>query len=326
MSRFLRVGVCLAVALLPLLLGSGAEAEKRSDDPARQIQLDVVIARVERAKAPALLLEGRRTVHLKVHATPQRATKPFAAVVADASGHLASLKLLESKGMAKILAQPRLVTMSGRQASLVDGDEQMVPVPEGGGSVGVQFEVIGTTLNVLPTVMSDGRIRLEVGADITPLSLGKNAAKVNTTVTVEAGHTVVLGGLVEADRETELVILVTPRLDGHSITTRPCLREATTPVPTLTLTIANVRREEALIFTYDDNGNLVFECRLSAGKAVDVKSAPGKRWSAFYDAANCVSCTAPATPSAPSPSPSQVVNYKVGDAHATWLLREPTPR
>ena len=326
MSRFLRIGVCLAVALLPLLLGAGAEAEKKLHDPAQQIQLDVVIARVDRAKAPALLLERRRPVPLKVQGTPQRARKPFASVVEDASGHLASLKALEAKGMAKLLAQPRLVTKSGQPASFVDGDEQAVPVPEGGGSVGVQFEVIGTSLNFLPTVTSDGGIRLEVGVDITPLSKGKDAIRMNSTVEMEAGHTVILGGLVEADRETELVILVTPKLVGHSITTRPCFREATTPVPALTLTIANVRSEQALIFTYDDNGNLVFECRLSAGRAIDVKSAPGKRWSAFYDPANGVSSPVPVTTSAPSPSPSPVVNYKVGDADATWLLREPALR
>ena len=37
MSRFLRIGVCLAVALLPLLLGAGAEAEKKLHDPAQSL-------------------------------------------------------------------------------------------------------------------------------------------------------------------------------------------------------------------------------------------------------------------------------------------------
>ena len=70
-----------------------------------------------------------------------------------------------------------------------------------------------------------------------------------------------------------------------------------------------------MIFTYDDKGNLVFECKVPAGKAVDVKSAPGQRWAAFFDSESASSAAA-------VPLKSEVVNHTAGDADATWLLRE----
>ena len=59
--------------------------------------------------------------------------------------------------MTKILAEPRLVTISGKPASFLSGGEQAVPVPAGLGQVGVQFEEFGTRLNFLPIVLGDGR-------------------------------------------------------------------------------------------------------------------------------------------------------------------------
>jgi pilus assembly protein CpaC len=152
----------------------------------------------------------------------------------------------------KLLAEPRLVTVSGKPASFLSGGEQAVPVPAGLGQIGVQFEEFGTRLNFLPIVMGDGRIHLEVEPEVSALNAangtsiqgtvvpGRTTQRVHTTVDIEAGQTLVIGGLIQHDvtgstnkvpvlgdlpyigaafrtvsfteREQELIVLVTPHL------------------------------------------------------------------------------------------------------------------
>jgi hypothetical protein len=57
---------------------------------------------------------------------------------------------------------------------------------------------------------------------------------------------------------------------------------ALTPAKEVKLTVANVTKEEALLFSEGDNGKFVFSQKVPAGEAVDVKTAPGKRWSAVW--------------------------------------------
>jgi pilus assembly protein CpaC len=162
------------------------------------------------------------------------------------------LQALKEEDVAKIMAKPSLVTMSGRPASFLDGGEQAVPVPAGLGQVGVQFEEFGTRLNFLPIVLGNGKIHLEVEPEVSNLDAafgtsingtvvpGRVTQRIHTTVELEDGQTYVLGGLIQHDVvgtatkvpvlgelpyigaafrsesfndiESELVILVTPHL------------------------------------------------------------------------------------------------------------------
>jgi pilus assembly protein CpaC len=124
-------------------------------------------------------------------------------------GFLGYLEALRQEGVAKFLAQPRLVTKSGRPASFLVGGEQAVPVPAGLGQIGVQFEEFGTRLNFLPIVLGNGKIHLEVEPEISALNAangvqisgtvvpGRDTQRINTTVELETGQTFVIGGLIQ---------------------------------------------------------------------------------------------------------------------------------
>jgi hypothetical protein len=72
------------------------------------------------------------------------------------------------------------------------------------------------------------------------------------------------------------------------------------------LTVANVRKGPALLFTVDPEGKLTFVERLGAGDATDLKTTRGTRWAAvFY-----------------GDSPDSL-SYQVTSDEATWLLRPP---
>jgi pilus assembly protein CpaC len=162
------------------------------------------------------------------------------------------LQALRNESIAKILAQPKLVTLSGRPASLLSGGQQAIPEAAGLGSVSVRFEPFGTQLTVLPIVLGNGRIHLEVTPEVSNIDPsvgtsimgtvvpGRNTQRVQTTVEMEDGQTLALGGLIQntvtatdqkvpilgdlpflgtafssksfSETESELVVLVTPHL------------------------------------------------------------------------------------------------------------------
>jgi pilus assembly protein CpaC len=119
------------------------------------------------------------------------------------------LEALKQNNLAKLLAEPRLVTLSGRPASFLVGGEQAIPVPAGLGQIGVQFEEFGTRLNFIPIVLGNGRIHLEVEPEVSNLNAaagvsingttvpGRSTNRVNTTVELESGQTFVIGGLIQ---------------------------------------------------------------------------------------------------------------------------------
>jgi len=179
-----------------------------------QVQLSVVIAEVERTAARTLNLD---------RAGEKKAPR-WVIEVADGDRQKAlqaSLDELREKGRAKVLAQPCLMTLSGRPASFLSGGQQAVPVPAGLGEAGVQFEDFGTRVNCLPVVLPDGTIRLEVEPEISELCEvtngtvqgtivpGRSSQRVHTTADIARGHALVICG-PKAGGDSRLVLLVTP--------------------------------------------------------------------------------------------------------------------
>ncbi len=162
------------------------------------------------------------------------------------------LQALRNENLAKILAQPKLVTLSGRSATLLSGGEQAIPEAAGLGTISVRFEPFGTRLSFLPIVLGNGKILLEVEPEVSNIDQsvgttiagtavpGRSTQSVHTTVEIEDGQTLAIGGLIQnsvigttikvpilgdlpflgaafssksfSEVESELVVLVTPHL------------------------------------------------------------------------------------------------------------------
>jgi pilus assembly protein CpaC len=185
-----------------------------------------------------------------------------------------ALRALRTEGLAKFLTEPKLVTQSGRAANILAGGRQAILSNQSGiTGPGVQLEPVGTEVDVLPIVMGNGKIYLEVyprvravnaGRGITvggALSPGFDEQSARATVMLESGQTFAIGGLIEStinsstnkvpllgdipligaafsnithqETETELVILVTPRLvepmDCNQVPRRVPGRETRSP-------------------------------------------------------------------------------------------------
>ncbi len=94
----------------------------------------------------------------------------FAGYLSDSFFFNLALDAAKEKGLARILAEPTLTTLTGQPASFLSGGEFPVPVPSGLDNVTIEFKDFGIGLNVLPVVLSDGRINVRLDVAVSELS------------------------------------------------------------------------------------------------------------------------------------------------------------
>lgn len=75
----------------------------------------------------------------------------------------------KEKGLAKILAEPTLTTLTGQEAQFLSGGRFPIPVSDGDDGVTVEFEEFGVAVKFLPVVLSDNRINLKVNVSVSEL-------------------------------------------------------------------------------------------------------------------------------------------------------------
>jgi pilus assembly protein CpaC len=92
------------------------------------------------------------------------------------------IQALEEQNLLEILAEPNLLTESGKEASFLAGGQFPYPVPQnsGGGTttITIQFKEFGVRLNFTPTVMANGTIHLKVAPEVSSLDF-TNALQLN---------------------------------------------------------------------------------------------------------------------------------------------------
>lgn len=164
----------------------------------------------------------------------------------------------KQKGLAKILAEPTLTTLTGQEAKFLSGGEFPIPVPNGLNGITIEFKEFGVGLKFLPVVLNSGHINLRINVSVSELSDCSSVSLQSTsttrtffvpclekrdasgTIELGDGQTMGLAGLINDNLrevvtkfpglgsmpvlgalfrsqqfrkgETELVILVTPRL------------------------------------------------------------------------------------------------------------------
>ena len=77
------------------------------------------------------------------------------------------------QGLAKILAQPTLTTLSGQAATFLSGGEFPILVPQasgGNGAITIQFKQYGIGLKFVPIVLDSGRINMNMNISVSELS------------------------------------------------------------------------------------------------------------------------------------------------------------
>ncbi len=137
------------------------------------------------------------------------------AVMEGNTSFFAFLEALRQYNMVKVLAEPTLVTVSGRPASFSSGGEFPILVPQSLGTVSVEYREFGTRIDFVPIVLGNGRVRLEVRPQVSEIDPSRSVTINNTTVPglrtrwadtaveMNAGQTLALAGLIQTQVEAE---------------------------------------------------------------------------------------------------------------------------
>lgn len=140
--------------------------------------------------------------------------QPSTRVLKDSTKVDEILRGLAVDGQAKIIAQPRLITLSGRPGKIVTGGQVPYTIARPNGNE-IGYKNLGVTADFAPVVQPNGRIRLDISVRNGESTLAAHAL-------VDADHTLVVRGGKKArtDDNCELVVVVTPRLAPPSATHR----------------------------------------------------------------------------------------------------------
>jgi pilus assembly protein CpaC len=159
---------------------------------------------------------------------------------------------LQEDGLVKVLAEPTLIALSGQTANFLAGGEFPIPVPQGLGTVAIDYKKFGVGLNFTPTVLSEGVISINVSPEVSELDFstavqfsgfvvpGITTRRASTTIELADGQSFAIAGLLRDSiksqvskfpllgdipilgalfrsqsflkNKTELIIIVTPHL------------------------------------------------------------------------------------------------------------------
>ena len=170
------------------------------------------------------------------------------------------LEASEAKGDIKILAEPKLLSVNGEEGSFTVGNQVPVPSAIGNyGNVSYEYKDTGVILKFTPTIMEEtGRIRLVLKPEVSEVDssisvatttgaevYGFKTRKVETTVELMDGETLVIAGLLntksergrnqvpilgnipflgalfsttdDSKNDNEIVIFITPKIVDNSV-------------------------------------------------------------------------------------------------------------
>jgi pilus assembly protein CpaC len=153
---------------------------------------------------------------------------------------------LENKGLVRTLADPNLTTLSGVSASFLAGGQVPIRTFDSSDHVTLNYKDFGVKLVFTPTVLDGGRIQIHLTPEVSSVALSANSDPLFTTRNLDAtvelrdgqsfsvagllqnetklsqnqlpwlGDVPIIGSLFKSSsfqkHETELVVIVTPRL------------------------------------------------------------------------------------------------------------------
>lgn len=198
-------------------------------------------------------------------------TAPGFSYVLERAGQVrAALNALAGDSRLKVLSSPSLMVLNNQTASILVGDEVPVPTrqvisnisPEAPTINEIEYRNTGILLTVTPRVNSGGMVTMDINQEVS--SVTRNTVsqidaptiqqrQLNSTVSIQSGQTVVLGGLIREQQSlsdsgvpvlkslpgvgklfsttndnvlrTELVALITPRVINNRQDTESITRE-----------------------------------------------------------------------------------------------------
>ena len=166
------------------------------------------------------------------------------------------VRALEVQGRLEVLSRPQILVNNNEPAEIQVGEEiQLVTDVERLDNGNIRSDVtprrLGVVLEVQPSISSDGFVRLDIAPEISALTARTTQVsedfsapvisqrRADTTVTVQDGQTIVIGGLIQTNSETR--ISKVPFIGDIPVLGMPFRSERTTNTKTELLIILTPR-------------------------------------------------------------------------------------
>jgi pilus assembly protein CpaC len=120
------------------------------------------------------------------------------------------IQALEEQGVARRLAEPNLITMSGEKASFLAGGELPIPVSQINNVTTIEYKKFGVGLTFTPTVLQGGMINLRVEPEVSQVDEASGSFKTgsitipriivsraSTVVELKTGQSFAIAGLLQ---------------------------------------------------------------------------------------------------------------------------------
>lgn len=178
----------------------------------------------------------------------------------------ATINALEAKSLVRTLAEPNLTTLSGIKASFLAGGQVPIRVLDSSGNTTLSYRDFGVRLEFTPVVLNDGRIQIhltpevsDIGGSTTAGDPVFNTRTLDATVELRDGQSFSVAGLLQnttrmkqdqlpwigdvpvlgalfksssyQKHDTELVVIVTPRLVQPSVPGQVAMSPLETSLP-----------------------------------------------------------------------------------------------
>ena len=105
------------------------------------------------------------------------------------------VRALERKGVARRLAEPNLVALSGDKASFLAGGEIPIPVGTEENGIKIEYKPFGVGLEFSPTVLENGLINLKIKPEV---------SQIDTTNSINAGNGIQIPAIIVRRAETTI--------------------------------------------------------------------------------------------------------------------------
>jgi len=128
----------------------------------------------------------------------------------------ARVRALEEQNKAKVLSEPNLLVLDGREASMLVGGEIPIPIVQSGQvgsavSITVEYKEFGVRLRILPTITGNNTLQLRIIPEVSALDFAQGVSfsgfripafrvrRAETIVDVKNGQSLIIGGLLQND-------------------------------------------------------------------------------------------------------------------------------
>ena len=189
------------------------------DIPASQILVDLLLVELTDSGLDQLNLTlNFQNSGNALSISPSSGSVRYRALTTLPDTFASTLSALQESGRARVRANPRIATVSGRRASIFVGRQRYIVTPIDTGNGQRNFIDAGVRLEITPFTGGEKQIIIDVNAEVSTLSAvdpvtrlpEKSTRTTDTKVRVSDGQTIVIGGLEQSetrDVETRVPIL-----------------------------------------------------------------------------------------------------------------------